>query len=122
LVDFHWAESSDLTLGLFRTRNPSKFGMVGFDSHYDIIVHEDKPAHTQLQWLWGIACWGRRFSELLHATIAAALPQEHEMVLGNIFDAALACGFRVKGLPFEDGSYIDIGTYNDLKFALERYT
>jgi glucose-1-phosphate thymidylyltransferase len=121
LVDFHWAEQSDLTLGLFRTANPSKFGMVSLDEHYNVLEQVDKPAQTSLQWLWGIACWGPRFVELLHSTVSNATPREHEMVLGNIFDAALARGFRVKGLPFEDGSYIDIGTYNDLKFALERY-
>ncbi len=121
LVDFHWTEHSDLTLGLFRTNNPSKFGMVSFDSHYNVIEQIDKPVRTHLQWLWGIACWGPRFVDLMHSTLLGLAHQEHEMVLGSIFDAALDHGFRVKGLPFEDGSYMDIGTYDDLKLALERY-
>lgn len=122
LVDFHWTEKSDLTLGLFRTSNPSKFGMVAFDPQYNITAHEDKPIHTQLQWLWGIACWGRRFADLMHSTLSNLKHQDREVVLGDIFNAALAQGLCVKGLPFEDGRYVDIGTYEDLKLALEYYT
>jgi glucose-1-phosphate thymidylyltransferase len=121
LVDFHWAEKSDLTLGLFRTTNPSKFGMVSFDAQYNIIEQQDKPVQTQLEWLWGIACWDARFADLMHATLVDLAYQEREVVLGIIFDAAMSQGLRVKGLPFEDGRYVDIGTYNDLKLALEYY-
>jgi glucose-1-phosphate thymidylyltransferase len=121
LVNFHWAEKSDLTLGLFRTVNPSKFGMVAFDSQYNVIEQQDKPTHTQLQWLWGIACWGPRFIDLMHSTLSNLVHQDREVVLGDIFDAALLHGLRVKCLPFEDGRYVDIGTYDDLKLALEYY-
>jgi len=27
----------------------------------------------------------------------------------------------VKALPFEDGRYIDVGTYDDLRYALQLY-
>jgi glucose-1-phosphate thymidylyltransferase len=121
LVDFHLAEKSDLTLGLFKTLNPSKFGMVAIDSQFNVIEHVDKPTHTRLQWLWGIACWGARFTELIHTRLSSLVLHEREVVLGDIFDTALLQGLRVKGLPFEDGRYVDIGTYDDLKRALEEY-
>jgi glucose-1-phosphate thymidylyltransferase len=121
LIDAHGRWQADLTLGLFRTCNPSKFGMVGIDTDCNVVKHVDKPTQTDLEWLWGIACWGQRFAALMHTSLSCQHPVEREVVLGDMFDAAMAQGLRVKGLPFEDGHYIDIGTYDDLKQALESY-
>jgi glucose-1-phosphate thymidylyltransferase len=122
LLQAHHDWQADLTLGLFSARNPARFGMIGLDPDYNVIEHIDKPAHTSLEWLWGIACWGPAFSALLHEQLAkgGSVPNQ-EVVLGSCFDAALAQHLRVKGLPFQDGSYLDIGTYDDIGKALERY-
>jgi glucose-1-phosphate thymidylyltransferase len=127
LLSAHQAWGADLTLGLFKTDSPQKFGMVGLDSDYNVIEHVDKPNKTHLKWLWGIACWGPRFMTLMHEALetqgeAIAKRKGREVVLGDIFDIALDIGLRVKGLPFEDGRFIDIGTYEDLQQALLLYT
>ncbi len=50
-----------------------------------------------------------------------AAQRGREVILGDIFDLALEAGLRIKGLPFEDGRYIDIGTYDDLRQAVLHY-
>jgi glucose-1-phosphate thymidylyltransferase len=127
LLAAHQAWDADLTLGLFKTESPQKFGMIGLDAHYNVVEHVDKPHTTHLKWLWGIACWGPRFTTLLHEVLETQGPDiaklnGREVVLGDIFDVALRSGLHVKGLPFEDGRYIDIGTYEDLQQAVLLYT
>jgi len=126
LLSAHQAWEADLTLGLFKTNFPQKFGMIGLDQEYNVIEHIDKPQTTHLKWLWGIACWGPRFMVLMHEVLKAlsstsAERKGREVIFGDIIDAALNAGLRVKGLPFEEGRYIDIGTYEDLKQAILLY-
>lgn len=128
LLIAHQEWEADLTLGLFSTDSPQKFGMVDIDSDYNVIEHVDKPNNTtHLKWLWGIACWGPRFTTLMHEVLETqgadiALRKGREVVLGDILDIALDIGLRVKGLPFKEGHYIDIGTYEDLSRAVLLYT
>jgi len=126
LLSAHQAWESDLTLGLFKTDSPQKFGMVGLDNDYNVIEHADKPHTTHLRWLWGIACWGPRFATLMHEVLethvlASAERKGREVVFGDIIDFALNAGLRIKGLPFEEGRYTDIGTYEDLRQAMLLY-
>ncbi len=126
LLHAHRTWEADLTLGLFKTDRPQKFGMIGLDAEGNVVEHVDKPRTTHLTWLWGITCWGPRFTALLHETLqtqgpAIAARKGREVILGDIFDQALRVGLRVKGLPFEDGRYIDIGTYDDLRQAVLLY-
>lgn len=126
LLRAHQVWASDLTLGLFPTNSPHKFGMIGLDDDYNVVEHIDKPVTTHLKWLWGIACWGPRFTALIHEVLEShgadiIKQKKREVVLGDIFDIAISRKFRVKGLPFEDGQYIDIGTYEDLRRALQLY-
>ncbi|NMC00856.1 MAG: dTDP-glucose pyrophosphorylase [Chloroflexi bacterium] len=126
LLNAHRTWKADLTLGLFPTERPQKFGMIGINAAHDVIAHQDKPRQTDLKWLWGITCWGPAFTTFMHETLEQegreiAARRGREPVLGDIFDLALARGLRVKGLPFEDGRYIDIGTYDDLRQAVLLY-
>ena len=127
LLAAHQAWNADVTLGLFKTESPQKFGMIGIDANYNVVEHVDKPQTTHLKWLWGIACWGPSFMTFLHDVLETrgadiAKCKGREVVLGDIFDVALESGLRIKGLPFEDGYYIDVGTYEDLKQAVLLYT
>jgi glucose-1-phosphate thymidylyltransferase len=99
--------------------------MVGIDADANVTEHIDKPqVTTHLSWLWGMACWGPRFTRLMHTALSEQSTRgtpERETVLGAMFDRAIASGLVVKGVPFEEGQYIDIGTYDDLKRALLLY-
>ncbi|MEM4234888.1 MAG: sugar phosphate nucleotidyltransferase, partial [Candidatus Methanomethylicaceae archaeon] len=110
LVEAHQVWCSDLTLGLFKTDHPQKFGMVGLDKQNNIIEIEDKPSISRLKWMWGIVCWGPRFTSLLHEVLETqgediSNLKGREVVLSDIIDIALCNKLQVKGLTFEGGRY-----------------
>jgi glucose-1-phosphate thymidylyltransferase len=74
----------------------------------------DKPASTDLRYMWGIGCWGKRFSEFMHQALSQRSGEGKEVVLGDIFQAAKEAGLDVRVVPFEDGRYIDIGNLDEL--------
>ena len=67
------------------------------------------------------ACWSPAFTGLLHSFLLNHPGGGKETVLGDVFDAALAGGMKVKGLPFPEGQYMDIGTAAELDSALKRF-
>jgi glucose-1-phosphate thymidylyltransferase len=116
LLTEHQAHSAAITLGLFPTQRPEKFGMVEVDDAGRVTAHVDKPRQTHLTSMWGCAVWEPEFTELIHEVHTQALERPHgrELVLGDVFDAALVQGVRVQGYQFADGVYVDIGTYDEI--------
>jgi glucose-1-phosphate thymidylyltransferase len=122
LLDHHRNHAAGLTLGLFATNRPEKFGMVEVDGTGRVVYHVDKPRHTNLKLMWGCAVWEPAFTELIHE-IRNTEAQEHrgrELVLGDAIDAALARGMPVAGYQFANGFYVDIGTYDEIIEAQAR--
>ncbi len=115
LLHAHRLHGADLTLGLFETVRPWKFGMVDMDAAGRIVAHVDKPRETALRHMWGMAVWEPSFTELIHEVSARpAEPGRREPVLGDAIDEALARGYHVRGHAFPDGFYVDIGTYDEI--------
>lgn len=113
---------ADLVLGLFHTERPHKFGMVGLDDDASVIEHVDKPRETDLRWCWGICCWTAAFVQLIDRGVNSWTPPSgRELVLGDIFDMALEKELVTKGVTFENGSYLDIGTYDELRLTFQKY-
>jgi glucose-1-phosphate thymidylyltransferase len=121
LREKHDASSADLSIGLFRTDNPSKFGMVDFDTELRVTYTVDKPTASDLEWMWGCACWGPAFTELMDRYLREHPFRQKEIVLGDIFNAAIEQNLNVRAVTFDDGQYIDIGTAEELNFALKRF-
>ncbi len=115
------ATKADLTLGLFPTEKPSKFGMVKFDAQENFINTIDKPSFSDLKYMWGIACWNNSFRTYLKEFIDKHA-FKNELALGTVFQAACDDGLRINVLPFPTGKYFDIGTPEDLQEAIERFT
>jgi len=111
------AGGADLVLGVFPSAHPEEQGPVRFDAEGRVSEVLDKPTETELRNTWGVAAWSPAFSELLHATLAAA-PATERPVLGAVFDLAVREGLKVRALHFAAGSYIDIGTPEGLGAAL----
>jgi len=110
--------NADITLGLFPTSKPQKFGMVSFEIESgDFIYTIDKPDQSDLEFMWGIACWGPRFSELLLENVNTH-SSDTELVFGTVIQNAHNNGLKVNIVPFQDGEYIDIGTPDDLLNAM----
>lgn len=121
LVNSHEEYEADLTLGLFPTNTPSKFGMVEIDEKNSVKYTVDKPVTTKLTHMWGCACWSPKFTALLIDFLNNNKFVGKEIVLGDVFNFALESQLRVKGLLFEAGKYIDIGTTDELDSALKKF-
>ncbi len=121
LLDRHKAEEADLTLGLFPTRKPEKFGMVAFDHSNKMLFTVDKPQTSDLEFMWGIACWQPSFTQFMAHYLEGA-PRSKEIVLSEIFQSGLESGLKVMVVPFLNGKYIDIGTPEDLQAAILEFS
>lgn len=131
LVDKQRSTAADMVLGLFPATNPSKVDMVVLDDDRRIADLQIKPFRTDLTFTWIIAVWEDRFTRFLHDFVrdhqtaltrpAGADPQTEsaEIHLGNVIQAALRDGLKVENVLFEQGSFIDIGTIEDMMRATQ---
>jgi glucose-1-phosphate thymidylyltransferase len=122
LLADHEASGADLSLGLFPTDRPQKFGMVEIDDANRVLSTVDKPKHTSLKYMWGACCWTVKFMDLLDSFLASHNPDGREKVLGDVFNEALSSRFNVRGVTLDDGRYIDIGTSDELSAALREFS
>jgi glucose-1-phosphate thymidylyltransferase len=100
---------ADLALGLFPTDKPHKFGMVQLDSNNTVERIVDKPVQTNLQFMWGTIAWSHRFTEHLHQTMV-----NEPTDFADVMNRAISRGLAAKGIVFQGGRYLDLGTYDDL--------
>ncbi len=121
LLSYHRKCNADLTLGLFKTDTPSKFGLVATDEDNNVLYTIDKPATTDLIHMWGCACWSPAFTNLITEHIVSNKNNSTENVLGDVFNLAIERKMVVKGLELVDGQYIDIGTSDELDLALKKF-
>lgn len=121
LIEYHNGEQADLTLGLFPTDFPQKFGMVEIDHNNNVIYTVDKPVETNLELAWGCACWSEKFSILMNEFLAAKTKITKEVVLGDVFNYAIENKLKVKAITDDNARYIDIGTSNELDTALKKF-
>jgi glucose-1-phosphate thymidylyltransferase len=114
------AGRSDLVLGLFPTRQPEKTDMVELAVDGSVRALVIKQPDRGLRWTWSLAVWGPRFGALLAARVAAS-PEgrrgDRELYVGDVVEEAIASGLSVAAERFPDGSYLDIGTPDDLRRA-----
>ncbi len=121
LINFYIDANCDLALGIFPVSDPSKYGIIAIDDHYNVVYHVDKPDIPVLNWCWGIACWGKRFNEFINHICDSYRDDQTEFTFGYLIDMSLKEGLSVKGLPFHDGRYIDVGTMMGIVEALRLY-
>jgi glucose-1-phosphate thymidylyltransferase len=125
LLEEHNSRNDDVTLGLFQTNEPWRFGMVEFDEQNRVLKLIDKPEKSELRYMWGNACWGPRFTKLLDKELQPILKNgrlEHEIVLGDFFQTAVNKGLNVHAVIYDRGEYIDIGSPEDLELAVRRFS
>jgi glucose-1-phosphate thymidylyltransferase len=105
------AADDDVMLALFATRRPQQFGMVRLDADARVVEIVDKPRHTALTDMWGCMIWRPSFTEFLHDGI------HHRGMtdFAEIMNAAIRAGLRFRGVPLVDGTYTDLGTYEEIR-------
>jgi glucose-1-phosphate thymidylyltransferase len=119
IVSHHVEVGADLTLGLFPTNTPERFGMVDIVDGLPARV-VDKPATTELTHMWGLACWSGRFTSLLHEYVSVRSERSGELLLGDAFQIAIDRALVVDAVKLEGAEYLDVGTPNDLLAAVDR--
>jgi glucose-1-phosphate thymidylyltransferase len=126
--------NADVVLGLFPTDQPKKVGVVDFDETTGQVsgIYE-KSNFTHLPYMWAIAAWQPSFTEFLHQVVTTRqrqligehppqslkeMPDYTELPIGDVIQQAIDAGLRVEAVPFPQGSYLDIGTPENLKRAI----
>ena len=112
----HLSDSeADLVLGVVPFDQPHKGGMVDFDADGCVSLVLDKPPQSTLRYSWFTAAWIPSFTEFLHQYLAnqPIVPSE-EVLINDVIQAAIDSGLKVEVEVFENGSFLDIGTPEDL--------
>ncbi len=117
---------ADVVLGLFPTDKPQKAGMVDFDDTGKVRSIIEKPPQSDLHFMWAIAVWKPVFTEFIHEFLIpwksdSNLSQLPEIPIGNVIQSAINKGLQVEAEAFANGSYLDIGTPNDLIKAVRDF-
>jgi glucose-1-phosphate thymidylyltransferase len=121
LLRQHLSTQADLTLGLFPTLHPEKFGMVAFDPELHLVYTVDKPEKTDLEFMWGMACWQPKFTQYINEYLTHT-PATHEIVLSEVMQSAIVAGMDIRVFPFKEGQYIDIGSPEELEQTIYRFS
>jgi hypothetical protein len=70
----------------------------------------DKPSKTDLTHMWGCIIWRPRFTEHLHHSIN----MDGIADFAAIMNQAIKVGLRFRGVRFDAGQYLDLGTYDEI--------
>jgi glucose-1-phosphate thymidylyltransferase len=112
---------ADVVLGLFPTEQYWKAGMVEVDQAGRVWQIIEKPAQTELRYMWAIAVWKPSFTQFLHEFLLSHTPGA-ELPIGNVIQAGIEAGLHVEAEIFPEGSYLDVGTPEDLARAIRDLT
>ena len=127
------AESrAEIVLGLFPAHQPHKIDMVELKADGKIRGIQIKPIQTNLRYTWIIAVWTPLFTDFMHEFIIAnqrkndpkqdgtGTKEHREFFVGDVIQAAANNGMVIESVVFSDGTYLDIGTPDDLVKAVEK--
>jgi glucose-1-phosphate thymidylyltransferase len=106
----------DVIMGLFRTERPEKFGMAGMDKDGLVFQIIDKPAQTDLEYMWGFIIWRPNFTEHLNRYIAEKKVGDFALIM----NAAIQAGLQFRGVKI-DGTFADLGTYDEISELEKKY-
>jgi glucose-1-phosphate thymidylyltransferase len=126
------AESdADSVLGLFPAHQPHKVDMVDLDANGRVRGIHIKPARTYLRYTWTIAVWTSRFTRFMHEYVLAIQKtndrnlagtdanKQQELFVGDVIQAAIHNDMRIDTVLFADGTFLDVGTPEDMVKAVQ---
>ena len=118
----------DAVLGVFPNNSVHKWDPVELAPDGRITRIEIKPPASTLRHVWAIAVWSPRFTQFMHDYLAQRKPEfaaayeagiKKEIIVSDIMQAAIENGLNIRGVLFENGSCLDVGTPEDLQKALK---
>lgn len=104
-----YLSGSDVTLCLFPTQFPEKFGMVSMNDDGRVLKIVDKPNVTNLEYMWGCIIWNEIFTDYLFSKVLENIGD-----FANILNMAIIDGIIINSVKFKDGKFIDFGTYEQI--------
>ena len=122
---------ADIVLGIFPARQPHKMDMVDLDKKGRTRGIQIKPSQTSLRYAWIIAVWTPIFTNFMHecvvnelaldrkTNVGVNMKKKQELFVGDIIQKALNNNLCVESVSFSTGSYLDIGTPQNLMKALQ---
>lgn len=125
------ATKADVILGLFPAHDSRQMDMVDLHSDGRIRSILLKPLQTDLLYAWVCAVWSPAFTSFMHQYLAAFQhasfsdetlhhqPAQAELSVGAVLQAAIQQGLQAEGVLFHTGTYVDIGTPEGLRKALQ---
>lgn len=131
LLDYQARTGADAVLALFPAEHPEIMDMVEMDEQGKIQAIYLKPNLTNLRWCWLCGVWTPDFSQFMHTFLQeyreeqsirmAALgdSKREELTVGAVLQTAIQKGLDVHGVKFSDGTYIDVGTPQNLVKSIE---
>lgn len=119
------ASEADVVLGCMTVDDPTTVDIVDRTSNGAVRAIHVKPNATSLREAWCLAAWRPTFGEWLHARIAGIVSdptrrdrvKETERHLGHLFQSAIQEGLSIRGVYFEEGRFLDVGTPEALQEA-----
>jgi glucose-1-phosphate thymidylyltransferase len=109
--------TDDVILVLWTTSRPEKFGMVRFEKDGHVLEIVDKPAKTDLNEMWGCIIWRPQFTEHLRTSVRERGISDFAFIMNS----AMADGMQFRAVHISDGTYIDLGTYEEIVELDRRY-
>lgn len=127
-------QKSDVVLALFPAHDTKQMDMVDIDTRHHVCKIELKPQKTHLKYAWLCAVWSSTFTEFLHNFLDRVkrkgvkglvgnrkIDPQGDIPVGAVLRAAVQAKLNVEGVLFPNGSYIDVGTPENLITAIKRY-
>jgi glucose-1-phosphate thymidylyltransferase len=121
LLEYQRTNHADIVIGLFPADRPNKVDMVELCSNGKVKRVVIKPQYTDLQTTWGVAVWTPVFTRFMHDFLASHqqhADSEPELYMGHVVQAGIDNGLSVYGTPVSKLPFIDIGTPDDLEWAI----
>jgi glucose-1-phosphate thymidylyltransferase len=103
--------NGEVTLCLFPTKFPEKFGMVSTNKDGIVLKVVDKPKSTKLEYMWGCIIWQPVFTEYLYNKVRV----EKLSDFAEILNSAINDNIIMNSVKFKDGEFVDFGTYEQIR-------
>ena len=128
IASFRHDAGADVALALVPSGDGHKVDLVELDASGRVVSVTIKPGAGCSGLTWVTAVWSPSFSKFLHATLDRMLQRTDnpvegiqkpttELFVGDIIREALIAGLDVRGIVFQEGKALDIGTPESLQMA-----
>ena len=112
------ARDASVALALVPSTRGDKVDIVSVSDSADVLDIRAKPGKGETGWTWVAAAWDTSFTQFLHDFLANGAagpdPEQGELYVADVLNAAIWAGLSVCAARFPDGDAIDVGTIADL--------